>query len=225
MPQRTRSHYHPGSPQNPGRVLLNGLQTSKLSKISWDFSESPVSLHDLVRPGYYFSADAYDNVVPIIPHLTHATPFSAPIFTVAIVSLVVVLPILPILPLRPVFLVGGLLPFALTHPWSLRILPKAIPPLCAHTKEMIQQFTDDDRLSDEAWTSALKEVDLWENERWSNNASSSGSVVGWSKANLRPGERNGWTRRRDGWSDVSTTAGKGDSSMRSDRLLLPLEYC
>lgn len=163
-----------------------------------------------------FSADAYDSIMPIIPHLTHATPFSAPLLTVAMVSFVVILPILPILPLRPIFLVGGLLPFALTHPWSLHVLPKAIPPLLAYTKETVQQFTDDDRLSDEAWVSPLHVVELWENERWSNIASSSGAVVGWSKANLRPGERNGWTRRRDGWSDALSTTGKGDGSVRSE---------
>jgi len=169
------------------------------------------------------SADAYDSVMPVIPYLTHSTPLSAPLFTVAIVSLVVTLPILPILPLRPIFLVGGLLPFALTHPWSLRVLPKAIPPLLAYVKETVQRFIDDDRLSDEAWVSPRKEVELWENERWLHSAGGSGTVAGWSKANLRSGERTGWTRRRDGWSDASPTTGKGDGSVRSDSLLLPLE--
>ena len=169
------------------------------------------------------SADAYDSVMPIIPHLTHATPLSAPLFTVAIVSFLVILPILPILPLRPIFLLGGLLPFALTHPWSLHVLPKAIPPVLAYARGTVQKFIDDDRLSDEAWVVPLKEVDLWENERWSNTANSSGAVAGWSKANLRVGERNGWTRRRDGWSDVSSTTGKGDGSVRSGSWLLPLE--
>ena len=174
----------------------------------------------------FFSADAYDSVMPIIPHLTHATPFSTPIFTLAIVSFVVILPILPVLPLRPIFLVGGLLPFALTHPWSLHVLPKVIPPLLAYAWETVQHFIDDDRLSDEAWMTPLKEVELWENERWSNTANSSAVVAGWSKANLRPGERTGWTRRRDGSSDASsTTGGKGDGGVRSDSFLLPLESC
>jgi hypothetical protein len=161
--------------------------------------------------------------MPIIPHLTHATPFSAPLFTGAIVSLVVILLILPILPLRPIFLVGGLLPFALTHPWSLRVLPKVIPPLLAYAREATQRFINNDRLSDGAWMSPLKGIELWENERWSNSASSSGAVAGWSKANLRPGERTGWTRRRDGCSDASPTTGKGDGSVRSDTLLPSLE--
>src|SRR5258706_5837102 len=170
-----------------------------------------------------FSADAYDSVMPVTPHLTHATPFSAPLFTVAMVSFLVILPVLPILPLRPIFLVACLLPLALTHPWSLRVLPKAVPPLLTYVKETVQHFTDNDRLSDETWTSPLQEVELWENERWSNGASSSGAVAGWNIANLRTGERNGWTRRRDGWSDASSTTGKGDSSVRSESLLLPLE--
>lgn len=48
MRQRTQSHYHPGSPQNPERVLLNGLQTFRLSKILWDFSEPPASHRGLI---------------------------------------------------------------------------------------------------------------------------------------------------------------------------------
>jgi hypothetical protein len=196
----------------PGYPKSHGVLVSRPPRVvSWS------------EPVIVFSADAYDSVMPIIPHLTHATPFSAPLFTVAIVSFVVILPILSVLPLRPIFLVGGLLPFALTHPWSLRVLPKVILPVLVHARGAALHFIDDDRLSDEAWVSPLKEVELWENERWSSSAISSGAVAGWSKANLRPGERNGWTRRRDGWSDASPATEKGDGSVRSDSLLLSLE--
>ncbi|KAF9474279.1 hypothetical protein BDN70DRAFT_815947 [Pholiota conissans] len=79
---------------------------------------------------------------------------------------------------------------------------------------VLQRIVDDDRLTDECWNSEMREVQLWENERWGGPlptdsptmaaATSSSSVApaqkGWSKQNLRPGERTGWTRGRDGWN-------------------------
>ncbi|KIM41141.1 hypothetical protein M413DRAFT_445856 [Hebeloma cylindrosporum] len=100
---------------------------------------------------------------------------------------------------------------------------------------VLRRVMDDDRLSDECWNSEMREVQLWENERFggpvpsdsptliattmgassssssasyatSSSASGSTSSVqpqkGWSKQNLRPGERSAWTRGRDGWSGV-----------------------
>lgn len=89
---------------------------------------------------------------------------------------------------------------------------------------VIQRIIDDDRLTDAAWNSEMRDVELWENERLgggeahgsndallpatSNSHSSAGAygppTVGWSKANLRGGgrERGGWTRGRDGWNGV-----------------------
>jgi hypothetical protein len=119
-------------------------------------------------------------------------------------------------------------------------------------KTFLQRVMDDDRLSDSCWNSEMREVELWENERFggifvshslvctilisflstgldpiplsvssttsipaSVSAStfsfpistSSSSLLatpqkGWSKQNLKIGERNAWTRGRDGWSPV-----------------------
>jgi len=97
---------------------------------------------------------------------------------------------------------------------------------------VIQRFLDDDRLSDECWNSEMREVELWENERYggplplpSDNhpmASPPATAVGaapqkgWNKQNLRNGERSAWTRGRDGWSGVgpgsSSTAVGGSST-------------
>jgi hypothetical protein len=71
----------------------------------------------------------------------------------------------------------------------------------------------------------MKEVELWENERWNPNtkevissirtADETGtnhnllSSACWSKSKLKPGERKAWTRGRDGFSGV-TDNGCGD---------------
>ncbi|KAF9564199.1 hypothetical protein CPC08DRAFT_734571 [Agrocybe pediades] len=92
-----------------------------------------------------------------------------------------------------------------------------MPPLAM----VLQRVMDDDRLSDECWNSEMREVYLWENERYGGPlpsdsptlaASSSGSSItpaqrGWSKLNLRPGERSAWTRGSDGWSGVGQGGG------------------
>ena len=67
---------------------------------------------------------------------------------------------------------------------------------------------DDDNLEDRHWRTELREVELYENERWApgpSNASDEATKTEgtWSKSNLKPGERKPWTRGRDGWSGVS----------------------
>jgi hypothetical protein len=63
-------------------------------------------------------------------------------------------------------------------------------------------LVDDDRLKDRHCQSELREVELFENERWAP-----GEGVGWNKANLKTGERVAWTRGRDGWSAVTADGG------------------
>ena len=112
-------------------------------------------------------------------------------------------------------------------------------------KKVVGRVMDDDRLEDRVWNSELREVELWENERWS--ASGSGDVDGggsgsggWGKTYLRGGaERSAWTRGRDGWSGVLED-GNGDvrsvfsvipstfrisflSTLRRQFLLIPLQ--
>jgi hypothetical protein len=90
-------------------------------------------------------------------------------------------------------------------------------------KMVIRRLMDDDRLTDKCWNSEMREVELWENERFAdaNATTSSTSSNGntnsnpqslslsrgqWNKANLRPTERSAWTRGRDGWSGVGAGA-------------------
>ncbi|KAF8650331.1 hypothetical protein AX16_005293 [Volvariella volvacea WC 439] len=89
---------------------------------------------------------------------------------------------------------------------------------------LVQRLIDDDRLMDECWNAEMREVELWENERFGGAQSPaitpatagiheslaiSTSHGGWSKANLKPGERTAWTRGRDGWSGVGNPNGDG----------------
>lgn len=127
------------------------------------------------------------------------------------------MPLLPLIPLRPTFLVIGLLPFAITHPISQRILPTILKAGRGIYLEQFQRITDNDRLDDATWGAPKKEVELWENERWASSTGGNGGTgtAGWSKGNLKPGERKAWTRRRDGWSEVQAKPGWTDTDVRS----------
>jgi len=110
--------------------------------------------------------------------------------------------------------VGGLAPFALCHPLTRHTLTQLLPtlPLCSW-RARLTRLVDDDKLKDRHWQSELREVELFENERWLP-----GEGAGWGKANLKTGERVAWTRGRDGCSAV-TADGSGDVS----NLTFPLE--
>ncbi|TFY83840.1 hypothetical protein EWM64_g167 [Hericium alpestre] len=151
-------------------------------------------------------SDGYDAVFPLVPHLTYSTPYTTRILILTFVTFLLVLPLVPFIPLRPLFLVLGLLPFIITHPVSQRTLPvilAALPLRRLHT--WVVRATDDDRLKDHHWQSQLREVELFENERWNIETAQ------WSKAALKASERVPWTRGRDGWSGLSTD-GSGDVS-------------
>jgi hypothetical protein len=64
------------------------------------------------------------------------------------------------------------------------------------------RVVDDSNLDDRHWSAEVREVELWENERWSVDG-------GWGKTHLKSGERSAWTRGRDGWSGVKED-GSGD---------------
>ena len=178
----------------------------------------------------------------MVPHLTHASPYTPIIFTLTIVSLLAVLPILPLLPLRPTFLFLGLFPLSITHPFTLHTLLPAVQagsqPIFNTLRTRVARLVDDDRLDDRHWGADLREVELFENERWAAPAGRTGSVMsrtssdpgddaakagsdaGWAKANLRAGERRAWTRGMDGWSGVGED-GSGD--VRSGVLFVCME--
>jgi hypothetical protein len=128
-------------------------------------------------------------VLPLLPHLVHQTPTTSPLLLLSTVALIISIPLLSSIPLRPVFLVLGLAPFTFTHPIVLnRILPILIIKAQEvssrkHLRQKMLRTRDDDRLEDKHWRSELREVELWENERWTpgpSSSTSSGSIGGLS---------------------------------------------
>lgn len=159
------------------------------------------------------SSDAHDFVYPVVPHLGHASPYTPVILTLVVLLLMVSSPLTSLIPLRTTFLILGIAPFFLTHPFSrYTLIPFAIDLASQRlvvTRVWVAQLLDNDRLTDKHWRSELRTVELWENERWTPGPDESAADGGWSKANLRPGERRAWTRGRDGWSGV-VDDGTGD---------------
>ncbi|KAH7910828.1 Peroxin/Dysferlin domain-containing protein [Hygrophoropsis aurantiaca] len=157
-------------------------------------------------------ADLHDVMLNILPHITHSSPYTPFILTITIATFLLAIPLLPLLPLRPIFLVLGLTPFVFTHPFTREhILP--LVSLAARDKinrARLQRLVDDDKLEDRHLRSELREVELWENERWCPGAE--GEAGSWKKSNLRPTERSAWTRGRDGWSGVKEDGGGQVSS-------------
>lgn len=98
--------------------------------------------------------------------------------------------------------------------WLRSILPsklKSCLTLPRHrevdARSLVQRLIDNANLSDEHWQTHLREVELWENERYvsppgeDQNKVNNKASAGWSKTNLRPGERGPWTRGRDGFGE------------------------
>ncbi|KAL0961264.1 hypothetical protein HGRIS_006227 [Hohenbuehelia grisea] len=99
-------------------------------------------------------------------------------------------------------------------------LPKNFENLDARRRlvALLTRFADNDCLSDAAWSAEIREVELFENERWAAMHESGGdstrgaddgrvdaTIVAtgtWSKAHLKSSERSAWTRGRDGWSAI-----------------------
>ena len=150
-------------------------------------------------------ADTHEAVFPYIHHLTFATPYTPIIFTATLLSTLLALPLLPLIPLRPFFLMAGLAPFALSHPLVQRTFTQLLSSLpLSRWRARLTRLIDDDMLKDLHWQSELREVEIFENERWAP-----GEGIEWNKTNLKSGERVAWTRGRDGWSGV-TVDGGGD---------------
>ncbi|KAG2155853.1 integral peroxisomal membrane peroxin-domain-containing protein [Suillus bovinus] len=180
-------------------------------------------------------SDGYDTLSPLTPHLIHRSTHTSLILTLTLLSFLFMLPMLPLVPLRLLFFILGVSPFAWTHPVTqMRIMPllKGVVNggIVKGGSIKLRRWLDDDRLDDKHWGAEMREVELWENERWAPGPSLSSSfgtqddldAVGsgfdvvdgsgsallgagagtWSKTNLRPADRAPWTRARDGWSGV-----------------------
>lgn len=157
-------------------------------------------------------SDGHDFAIQFVPYLTWSSPYTGLILSAVLVTFLAMIPLVNILPMRTTCLVLGLLPFFITHPFTqhnlLPGLQSTFGVLSNHFRAQAHQFVDDDKLEDRHWRTELREVELYENERWApglNGASDEGAKAEgtWSKTNLKLGERKPWTRGRDGWSGVS----------------------
>jgi len=133
-------------------------------------------------------SEGYDFIAPLIPLLTPSPQVVFPLVIATAFSLVIPL----FVPIKAIFLLIGLSPMVLGHPL---VFPVTIFVLQTNSKLFVtywRMFRDDDRLSEHHWQRGLREVELWENERWDKEKRV------WGKDS----ERRRWTRGADGWSPV-----------------------
>ncbi|KAI0087896.1 integral peroxisomal membrane peroxin-domain-containing protein [Irpex rosettiformis] len=201
-------------PEAPKGNRVPPLPTAPASEWSTDWLSNVQAIQNLMGA---FS-DAYDLVYPTIPHLNYQSPFTPLVLTVVAILSIILVPLVQLVPLRVTFLFLGIFPFLLTHPFTrFTLLPFAMQlaqPYFKVARARLTRLVDNDHLEDKHWRSELKEVYLWENERWAGISGVDENVLSeasWSKNNLRLGERKAWTRGRDGWSGVAED-GSGDVS-------------
>ncbi|KAF8216739.1 integral peroxisomal membrane peroxin-domain-containing protein [Mycena galopus ATCC 62051] len=175
-----------------------------------------------------FVADAETTLQPYIPYITNRKPQTPHLLTLLVVSLLPMMALvsLPVFPARTVCLFLGIAPLLLTHPVIRVLLPTVsalvfsyleASPVIAKLrsrffpgasplswKSLGVRLIDDANLTDACWVAEMREVELFENERFGG---ADEAHKEWSKANLRDGERTGWTRGRDGWSGVGGQGG------------------
>ncbi|TEB22947.1 hypothetical protein FA13DRAFT_1640431 [Coprinellus micaceus] len=155
--------------------------------------------HFVLSPTHFRDSDSHPSPAtrptsPYTPHILALLAVSFP-FLAFVISL-------PSFPIRLVFLIGGLSPFVITHPWTIRMLPflAAAAPRVFDEFELLlgrlrqyapirrfikgeatpfppvltalQRLIDDDRLTDKCWNSEMRDVELWENERLGGEPSS-----------------------------------------------------
>ncbi|KAI1794938.1 integral peroxisomal membrane peroxin-domain-containing protein [Ganoderma leucocontextum] len=164
-------------------------------------------------------SDGYDIVVQLVPYLTYSSPYTSLILSFALVSFLALIPLVNVIPMRTTCLVIGLLPFFVTHPFTQHTLLPILQTSGAMLnllQERALRFIDNDKLEDKHWRTELREVELWENERWVRGATSppddpTKAEGTWAKNHLKLGERKAWTRGRDGWSGVADD-GSGEVS-------------
>lgn len=160
------------------------------------------------------SSDGYDIVYTAVPHVNHSTPYTPVILSFSLAAFAASTPLIYFLSVRLTCLTLGLTPFFFTHPTTQHdLVPLAIQlfqPRLKVLRARLMRLFDNDRLEDRHLRAELREVELWENERWAGaNAGDDQADAGWSKTHLRPVERKPWTRGRDGWSGV-TEDGTGE---------------
>ncbi|KAI0754717.1 integral peroxisomal membrane peroxin-domain-containing protein [Daedaleopsis nitida] len=177
-------------------------------------------------------SDGHDFVVQYVPYLTWSSPYTGLILSFTFATLLAMIPLVNLLPMRATCLVVGLAPFFVTHPFTqhtlLPTLQSTLGALLDTLHARLFRLIDDDNLEDRHWRTELREVELYENERWAPGPGSAPDDVAkaegsWNKTNLKQGERKAWTRGRDGWSGVSDE-GSGEVSSNLTFSLSPGWY-
>ena len=153
--------------------------------------------------------DGYDDLSPLVPYLNWSSEErTMRILQVALVATVAMYFIGPLIPVRLVLLVVGEAVLVAQHPWVKPALAalhtqfasapgagrRALRKRRMH--QALHDLIDQDKLPDWAWAAGWKDVELFENQRYS-------AALGaerWSAAHLRTTERGAWSRAPDGWA-------------------------
>ena len=129
------------------------------------------------------SSDVDDAILPFLPHLTHHTPYTRLLLTTSIVTLFFSVPLVYFIPFHLAVLVLGLIPFFFTHPFTQSTLLPAVnttvvSPFWKPAFSWLYRVLDDDKLEDKHWRAELRQVEVFENERWNpHSRQSSGSTA------------------------------------------------
>ena len=178
-----RAPYHRLPLLRCSKGLRFGKPTYKRSRISWASCTSLSSLQNNSKTETVPSSDVDDAILPFLPHLTYQTPYTPLLLTTSIVTLLFSIPIVYLIPFRLAALVLGLLPFFFTHPFTQSTLLPAVstivvPPYWKAAFSWFYRLLDDDNLEDKHWRAELRQVEVFENERWSpHSREASGSTT------------------------------------------------
>ncbi|KIO20644.1 hypothetical protein M407DRAFT_29751 [Tulasnella calospora MUT 4182] len=208
-----QSRYPDGAPDSPA----GGTTTQDFAPVTQPPEGTPDWFANLqaIQNLMGIVSDAYDFVSPYLIHLSWSTSTTAPLFAFTLLSLFALMPVLYFVPLRLLFLVLGLTPFAITHPYTLSVLPLLVGLVAPHVKAAVQKAVNDDRLREEHWRNRMATVSVWENQRWAAGS-------GWSTNNLRPDDRKAWTVGEEGWAITNRgEIGTGQCNVRDLTFPLP----
>ncbi|KAJ3876685.1 integral peroxisomal membrane peroxin-domain-containing protein [Lentinula edodes] len=183
-------------------------------------------------------ADIHIAITPYLSHLSLSpndpqiskpkSPYTLPILTVLILTfpILVFLVTSTIFPARLVCFVCGAGPVLFLNP-QLRQWTSDTISLLTYLQSSLpdSRILDDNNLSNDAWISEMREVELWENERLDPGITAISATFfgtappsngGWSKIHLKSNDRAPWTRGRDGWSGVAGSGGDSDGTVSSN---------
>lgn len=150
-------------------------------------------------------ADAYTVAHPHILHLAHKTNYTPHILVLLVLTSIPLALVVssPLFPARLVCFVAGVLPLVIMHPDVSPIVLAFLgdPKTSRDIESLAKRLVDDDNLSDAVWSSPMRHVELYENERWDDALKASpnappGTRGNWSKDKI--GDRPAWTKARDG---------------------------